>query len=336
MSWPTEIFSYWFVIARSLDITSKPLSLPFFSKRLVAVRDAESILVTWDRCPHRNVPLSEGCLTATGLQCPYHGWTFAMNGRCVAVPGSCVAHSDTMISLKPFAVIECDGWVWVRASHAEKRLLPVTASSLDDSSRYLSWQGEWSCHIADALENMLDPFHTHFVHAGWVRHHAARRRMRIDVQEHAEGVVVDYIGQDQQSGWIFKLLESRRTIERAHFDWPGSVQLEYAYENGSTILINLHFTPATLNSTRLFASLHVKGRSLPRWLLKLLVWPLLHKVARQDRHILQSQMQNRLLFAGARDAVHELDFARHAIDRLWRTELLADRCARNYVGEALI
>ena len=41
-----------------------------------------------DRCPHRNVPLSEGRVTAEGtLECRYHGWQFDQHGACVDVPG---------------------------------------------------------------------------------------------------------------------------------------------------------------------------------------------------------------------------------------------------------
>ena len=39
-----------------------------------------------DRCLHRNAVLSEGRLKDDCLICPYHGWTFDENGKCVNVP----------------------------------------------------------------------------------------------------------------------------------------------------------------------------------------------------------------------------------------------------------
>jgi nitrite reductase/ring-hydroxylating ferredoxin subunit len=37
-------------------------------------------------CRHRGVPLAEGCGHAAGFTCPYHGWTFALNGELISVP----------------------------------------------------------------------------------------------------------------------------------------------------------------------------------------------------------------------------------------------------------
>jgi nitrite reductase/ring-hydroxylating ferredoxin subunit len=37
-------------------------------------------------CTHRGVTLAEGCGEAKGFTCPYHGWTFALNGNLIGVP----------------------------------------------------------------------------------------------------------------------------------------------------------------------------------------------------------------------------------------------------------
>ena len=37
-------------------------------------------------CRHRGVPLAEGCGHAAGFTCPYHGWTYALNGDLISVP----------------------------------------------------------------------------------------------------------------------------------------------------------------------------------------------------------------------------------------------------------
>ncbi len=37
-------------------------------------------------CRHRGVKLAEGCGNAKGFTCPYHGWTFALNGDLTSVP----------------------------------------------------------------------------------------------------------------------------------------------------------------------------------------------------------------------------------------------------------
>jgi nitrite reductase/ring-hydroxylating ferredoxin subunit len=39
-----------------------------------------------DRCPHRGARLSLDRVREGRLECPYHGWRFAAEGRCVAIP----------------------------------------------------------------------------------------------------------------------------------------------------------------------------------------------------------------------------------------------------------
>lgn len=38
--------------------------------------------LTWDRCPHRRVPLSQGWVAGDRLVCAYHGWAFGPDGAC--------------------------------------------------------------------------------------------------------------------------------------------------------------------------------------------------------------------------------------------------------------
>src|SRR4029077_12063950 len=39
-----------------------------------------------DICPHRGMPLSAGNFDGGEIECCYHGWRFAPDGRCTAIP----------------------------------------------------------------------------------------------------------------------------------------------------------------------------------------------------------------------------------------------------------
>jgi vanillate O-demethylase monooxygenase subunit len=133
-----------------------------------------------DRCPHRLYPLSAGRVTERGLQCGYHGLTFAADGSCVDIPSQPEIPANACISAYP--VREAHGLVWVwpgdAALAAEPSLPAFEAgegylSGLDfsclDPSKLWGVAGPHRIHIEAnymlAVDNLLDLTHTAFVHA---------------------------------------------------------------------------------------------------------------------------------------------------------------------------
>ena len=69
--------------------------------------------------------------------------------------------------------------------------------------------------------------------------------------------------------------------------------------------------------------LHVENRFAPAWLVRLLVWPLLNAVARQDGRILRLQGANLERFPSHRHILTPLDITRPLLEKAWRGEALA-------------
>jgi phenylpropionate dioxygenase-like ring-hydroxylating dioxygenase large terminal subunit len=85
-------------------------------QRLVVLRltDGGAVRAFADHCPHRLVPLSAGVVDAGRLRCPYHGWEFDVDGRCVELPSSGPRTAGPPRSaLLAFPVREADGSVCV-------------------------------------------------------------------------------------------------------------------------------------------------------------------------------------------------------------------------------
>src|SRR5689334_11114667 len=82
--------SGWFRVARSQDVTTRPVPVEAGGRRYVAFRPAldRPAAVVPERCPHRLVRLSHGKVVDGHLQCPYHGWQFEAAGRCVEIPSN--------------------------------------------------------------------------------------------------------------------------------------------------------------------------------------------------------------------------------------------------------
>jgi phenylpropionate dioxygenase-like ring-hydroxylating dioxygenase large terminal subunit len=80
---------YWYAVARSGDVAPGPLAVTVLGELLVLWRTADgALMAARDRCPHREAPLSLGQVVESGLQCPYHGWTFGANGAGVRIPSA--------------------------------------------------------------------------------------------------------------------------------------------------------------------------------------------------------------------------------------------------------
>jgi phenylpropionate dioxygenase-like ring-hydroxylating dioxygenase large terminal subunit len=133
--------------------------------------------------------------------------------------------------------------------------MPLWAMALVPNQRRFITRMNWRAPILDGHENFLDPLHTPLIHTGIVRNGAQRVQVKVVLKKSAEGFTVEYFGQPRQSGLLFRLFESPRTLERAYFSGLSMAQIEYHYKNGWNIWISLYFTRETATSTHVLATL---------------------------------------------------------------------------------
>ena len=119
-----------------------------------------------DRCPHRFLPLSMGCLKGDAVQCGYHGMTFKADGSCVRIPGQPTIPPSAKVEAYPVEVHMGLVWVWLGepalasrdklfdlAEYHADGWYPVEGEALEVGANYLA--------LAD---NLCDPAHVAFVH----------------------------------------------------------------------------------------------------------------------------------------------------------------------------
>jgi nitrite reductase/ring-hydroxylating ferredoxin subunit len=104
----------WYAVARAIDVGAAPVSVTLLATRVVLYRTVTGVVAAPDRCPHREAPLSAGTVADGCLVCPYHGWTFGDDGRCVRVP-SAADHvpPPPRAHLSTFGCTERYGLVWL-------------------------------------------------------------------------------------------------------------------------------------------------------------------------------------------------------------------------------
>ena len=75
-------------MVRAADVGTRPVPVGAGGQAFVVVRlrPGGEVSAFPARCPHRLVPLAAASVADGRLQCPYHGWRFDGDGRCVDIP----------------------------------------------------------------------------------------------------------------------------------------------------------------------------------------------------------------------------------------------------------
>jgi nitrite reductase/ring-hydroxylating ferredoxin subunit len=78
----------WFAIAFSADLTpGAVLTTRFCGHELVVFRTSAGQPAVLDAyCPHLGAHLGKGTVCDEGIRCPFHGWLWSSQGRCIEMP----------------------------------------------------------------------------------------------------------------------------------------------------------------------------------------------------------------------------------------------------------
>ena len=332
---PFDPKHYWWPLATQAELdTGKPLARSLHGLPLVLFRDvAGGPAALLDRCPHRHAPLSCGTLRQGELECPYHGWRFAADGRCTAVPGM-----DHEAGRKPliasFSTRIAHGLVWICTHPDDTTPEPVAPAVLDDVDGFFMTDTV-QCGIAEVAENFLDGFHTHFVHAGWIRRDSKRQTVKASVHRLEAGVEARYSEEGLQSGLISSLLEGDREASMGSFRLPGIAEIEYRGRRGLNLLVTAWLTPEDTDRLRIHARVATRRGLAPAWLKRALLQRVFAVILRQDKTILEQTQANieRCRKAGLDTPLLDspLDLLGPSIRRLLMDLPLDDRTEREIV-----
>ncbi len=311
----------WYVVARSRDL-KKPFGFTLMGTPMAIFRDGEGkVGAVLDRCPHRNVPLSTGCVENGELQCPYHGWRFDREGRCTTVPGLAGETDAPARRVPRFAALEQQGFIWVWGRMGGEPSCEPPYFKLMDDPTYSTiidvLDANGTLHAV--AENALDVPHTAFLHKGLFRGVSEPNKIDVVVQRWHDRVEAEYIGEPRPTGLVGRVLAPDGGLVQ-HFDrflLPCTAQVEYRIGKKSHVFVNAMLTPISDFYTRLFAVVSFK-LPLPHWLIKLVGKPIGRRVFNQDAVVLKEQTELIHRFGGEQFASTELDVLGQHIRRLLR------------------
>src|SRR5574340_1243734 len=104
----------WHVVAYAPDVPEgKPVSVRLLEEDLVLWRAGGKVHAWRDLCVHRGTRLSLGRIEGETLVCPYHGWTYNTEGRCVRIPAHPGQTPPEKARTMVYQAREKYGWIWV-------------------------------------------------------------------------------------------------------------------------------------------------------------------------------------------------------------------------------
>lgn len=325
MTLPEAVRDAWHLVALSRDLPLGEVRKAIVcGVPLALFRTAEGLGALVDRCPHRNYPLSEGRVHQGGLECPYHGWRFAPDGACLAVPGCRLAQGDpARLAAEAVRVAERHGGLFVALSDRApvEPVLPPDMGNPDCDHFWWS-QGTWRGRAFDAIENVMDPFHTNHLHHGFIRRRDRRLPVHLGVTTHDDGIAMTITQTQPDLGLMSRFLERDRTRSVSRYYPPTAVQARWEGESRLTLCVTAFFTPATDDSFTPFACFTTPRGIAPGWLKEAAIRLFLRPVVAQDRRALERQFGVMERFGYPQFAAGPGDILGGRLHRLWKGERL--------------
>src|SRR4051794_14792947 len=142
--------SYWQPVALTDELEgNRPIrAVRLMGEDFVVFRDETGRLGMIDRdCPHRGADLAFGRLEHGGLRCPFHGWLFDVEGRCLETPaeppgsGLC-----DRIRQKAYPVVERSGILFAYVGEGEPPALPAFDCFIAPDSHTFAFKGLIDCN----------------------------------------------------------------------------------------------------------------------------------------------------------------------------------------------
>lgn len=161
--------NFWYAAELSSRLEDKPIRVRMLSHDFVLFRDSKGTAhCLSDTCVHRGASISGGKVKGDCMQCPYHGWRFQGDGKCVKIPSLGPNHKvPPRARVDAYPTQEKYGIVFVFLGDLEESKRPSIMEIPEWGQQ--GWRGEpfdyyWEANYERAVENGLDPAHNEYVH----------------------------------------------------------------------------------------------------------------------------------------------------------------------------
>ena len=208
--------NHWHVVARCEDVSSeKPFGVRLLGEKIVLWRTDGGILQAWkDYCAHRGAPLSLGKIQQCKLVCPYHGWQFDGEGKCVHIPAHPENSPPTRSVVKPYKTKEKYGFIWVCLGSPKNDVPRLPMWDNPDYRKTYAGPYTYQANSMRCMDNFMDASHFPHIHPG-----------------------INGIGNAPDTTIHYEVIETDSELKTTQF----SVNQPYADARGIPLKVNYHY-----------------------------------------------------------------------------------------------
>lgn len=164
------LLPYWHPVSWAHELTDVPTRTVLLDQPLVLWRGSDGAPVAMpDGCPHRGTSLSLGTVEDGCVVCPYHGWRFDDEGRCVEMPQTAPDAAIPARASRPaHRCAERYGLIWV-ALEEPVADIPAFPEWDDPAYRHVPCPVyTWHTSAPRMVENFTDFGHLGWLHDGYL------------------------------------------------------------------------------------------------------------------------------------------------------------------------
>ena len=290
----------WYVVLSSVQVNERPIGVTRMGEKLVFWRDAEGrVACLRDQCVHRGVQLSKGVVLESGhLQCPFHGFEYAADGRVTRIPANGMAASvpERFRGLS-YRTHEDHGFIWIWWGDVPPETLsqPRFFDDLADGFSYGEAIDPWATHYSRGIENQLDVVHLPFVHYNTI---GRGNRTLVD------GPVVRWEDDDRFVFYVYNRVDDGTPPRRPEEITPSperDFRLGFIFPNLWQNYISVDarvmaaFVPVDDENMLLYLRFYQRFLRMPvlRDIVNRLSMPFNLVIAHQDRRVVETQLPKR-------------------------------------------
>jgi 5,5'-dehydrodivanillate O-demethylase oxygenase subunit len=173
---------YWQPIGALAELDGKwTRRVRLLGEDLILFRDRQGELgLIAEQCPHRRASFLHGIPTERGIRCPYHGWEFNAQGKCLNQPNELDnPNFREKVGTDAYPVEEMGGLLFAYLGPQPAPLLPRFDGFVAPGTIRMMGRVVLPVNWLQIMENSLDPIHTEWLHG----HH-------YEFQKEQEGVKV--------------------------------------------------------------------------------------------------------------------------------------------------